>query len=56
MINHISKRDALGDIWMLLRQTEDSSEFFKEHMPGVIAKPVGLDEKEIKAIVDHWLR
>jgi len=32
MINHISKRDALGDIWKLLRQTEDSSEFFKEHM------------------------
>jgi hypothetical protein len=32
MINHIGKRDALGDIWMLLRQTEDSSEFFKEHM------------------------
>ena len=25
-------------------------------LPGVIAKPVGLDEKEIKAIVDHWLR
>jgi len=25
-------------------------------LPGVIAKPVGLDSKEIKAIVDHWLR
>jgi hypothetical protein len=26
--DHISNRDACGDTWMLLRQTEDSSEFF----------------------------
>jgi hypothetical protein len=41
----------------MMSWAEKSGRAFRlEELPGLIGKPVGVDEKEIKAIVDRWLR
>lgn len=41
----------------MMSWAEKSGRAFRfEELPRLIGKPVGVDEKEIKAIVDRWLR
>lgn len=41
----------------MMTWAEKSQRAFRiEELPGLIGQPVGVDEKEIKAIIDRWLR
>jgi hypothetical protein len=41
----------------MMSWAENSGRAFRlDELPGLIGKPVGVDEKEIKAIIDSWLR
>ena len=41
---------------MMIWAEKSQRAFRIEELPGLIGQPVGVDEKEIKAIMDRWLR
>jgi predicted metalloprotease with PDZ domain len=51
------KKRLRDSLHAMMSWAEKSGRAFRiEELPGLIAKPVGVDEKEIKAIMDRWLR
>jgi len=51
------KKRLRDSIHAMMSWAEKSGRAFRlEELPGLIGKPVGVDEKEIKAIMDRWLR